>query len=179
MTVLVCYWVLRVVCACECVCARACVCVCVCVCAARLCVCERERERERGGGGSHHSTSAILIAACVCVCVWERERERVTSQQSVGYSPSEIVLIASCLQTHMSIITVCHVTLFPSRAWTDGKTKDIINYLYFNFESWSLWLLKWTYISDAACGVRAITMHWVSWPIRADCACRKAGLCRK
>ncbi len=24
-----------------------------------------------------------------------------------------------------------------------------------------------------ACGVRPITMHWVSWPIRADCACRK------
>ncbi len=25
---------------------------------------------------------------------------------------------------------VCHVTLFPSRAWTDGKPKDIINCLY-------------------------------------------------
>ncbi len=33
--------------------------------------------------------------------------------------------------------------------------------------------------ADAACGVRSITMHWVSWPIRADCACRKEGLCRK
>ncbi len=30
-----------------------------------------------------------------------------------------------------------------------------------------------------ACGVRPITMLWVSWPIRADCACRKEGLCRK
>ncbi len=26
-----------------------------------------------------------------------------------------------------------------------------------------------------ACGVRPITMHCVSWPIRADCACRKKG----
>ncbi len=36
---------------------------------------------------------------------------------------------------------------------------------------------KGRYISDAACGVRPITMHCVSWPIRADCACRKEGLC--
>ncbi len=30
-----------------------------------------------------------------------------------------------------------------------------------------------------AWGVRPITMHWVSWPIRADCTCWKEGLCRK
>ncbi len=30
-----------------------------------------------------------------------------------------------------------------------------------------------------ACGVRPITMHCVSWPIRADCACQKEELCRK
>ncbi len=35
---------------------------------------------------------------------------------------------------------------------------------------------KGRYISDAASGVRPITMHCVSWPIRADCACRKEGL---
>ncbi len=38
---------------------------------------------------------------------------------------------------------------------------------------------KGRYISDMACGVRPITMHCVSWPIRADCACRKEGICRK
>ncbi len=38
---------------------------------------------------------------------------------------------------------------------------------------------KGRYISDAACGVRLITMHCASWPIRADCARRKEGLCRK
>ncbi len=38
---------------------------------------------------------------------------------------------------------------------------------------------KGRYISDAAYGVRPITMHCASWPIRADCACRKEGLCRK
>ncbi len=29
------------------------------------------------------------------------------------------------------------------------------------------------------CGVRPITMLCASWPIRADCACRKEGLCKK
>ncbi len=38
---------------------------------------------------------------------------------------------------------------------------------------------KGRYISDESCGVRPITMHCVSWPIRADCACLKEGLCRK
>ncbi len=38
---------------------------------------------------------------------------------------------------------------------------------------------KRRYISDAACGVRSITMHCASWPIRADCAGRMEGLCRK
>ncbi len=28
---------------------------------------------------------------------------------------------------------------------------------------------KGCYISNVACGVRPITMLWVSWPIRADC----------
>ncbi len=38
---------------------------------------------------------------------------------------------------------------------------------------------KGRYISDTACGVWPITMHCASWPIRADCTCRKEGLCRK
>ncbi len=38
---------------------------------------------------------------------------------------------------------------------------------------------KGRYIYDAACGVRPITMHCASWPIRADCVCRKEELCRK
>ncbi len=110
--------------------------MCVCVC---VCVRERERERERG---SHHSTSAILIAACVCVCERERERERdrVTSQQSVQPIRNRLNrgLFANTYEHHHC---VCHATLFPSQALNDGKTKDIINCLYFNFESWSsrLW----------------------------------------
>ncbi len=37
---------------------------------------------------------------------------------------------------------VCHATLFPFRPWTDAKTKDIINCLYFYFESWRSRLWK-------------------------------------
>ncbi len=75
-----------------------------------VCVCVREREREGGGGHT--------AAQCVCVCVCEREREREWS----------------CVQTQ-DHHCVCHATLFLSQAWTDGKTKDIINCLYSYFES--------------------------------------------
>ncbi len=53
-------------------------------------------------------------------------------------------------------------------------------------QSMSMGYHTWLYVTSLslsfptrACGVRPITMHWVSWPIRADCACRKEGLCRK
>ncbi len=96
------------------------------MCALCVCVCERERDRVTSQHisylnrsvcvretGSHFRTSAILIAACVCVCVCVsvrecvcvRERER-RSHHSGVYSVSEIVLIAACLQTHRSFITV-------------------------------------------------------------------------
>ncbi len=111
-------------------------CVCVCV---RACEWERKRDRVT----SQH-VSYLNGGLCVCVCERERERERETgSHHSGAYSPSEIVLIAACSQIHTSFINrVCHATLFLSRASTDAKTKDIINCLYFNFESWSSWLWK-------------------------------------
>ncbi len=95
-------------------------------------MCERET-------GPHHTTSAILIAACVCVR--ERKRERVTSQQSVQPVRNSLNrgLFAHIYEHHHGVF---HPTLFPSRAWTDGKTKDIINCLYIYFESWSSRLWK-------------------------------------
>ncbi len=178
-------------------------CVRVCVC---VCVWERERERDserERETGSHLSTSAILIAACVCVyvyvcgcererqghitvesavlndglCVWERERERerdrVTSQWSQR-SWSRLVY------KHIRASSLCLSRDFVLlSAWTDGKTKDIINCLYIYFERWSSQLWKGVLLSEVACGVRPITMHCAGWPIRADCACRKEGLCRK
>ncbi len=153
------------------------------ICYWLLRVCVRERET-----GSHLSTSAILIVACVCVsvcvcvceCEKERERERERerwSHHSGVYSASEIVLIVACLQTHTSIITVCHVTLFPSRAGTDVKLRTLLTVFTFILKAEARDYGKGRYI--APCGVRPITMHCASWPIRADWACQKEGLCRK
>ncbi len=134
-------------------------------CASCVCVRQREREKERQGhSGVSYLNSNVCVCVCVCVCVWERERERereserVTSQRSVETVRNHLNrgLFAN---TYEHRHCVCHTTLFPSRAWTDGKTKSSI--------------------FDTACGVRPITMHCASWPIRADCACRKEELCRK
>ncbi len=130
-------------------------------------VCVREREIDRVT--SHHITSAIFIAACLCVCVCVREREREReggSHHSRVYSPSEIVLIAACLQmqTHTSTFELCLYILTVFTIIWKAEAR------YYG---------KGRYISDAACGVRPITMHCASWPIRTDCACWKEGLCRK
>ncbi len=80
----------------------------------------------------------VLWVVCVCVCV--RERDRVTHHSGVNYL--NCGLSANAYELYHG---VCHATLFRLRAWTDAKTKNIINCLYFSFESWSLWL--WSYIS--------------------------------
>ncbi len=89
----------------------------VCVC---VCVCERESQ----------SCSVVCVCVCVCVCscVWESK----TRSHNHGL----------CANTYEFHYCVCHATLFPFRAWTDGKTKVIINYLYFSFKSWSSQLRK-------------------------------------
>ncbi len=97
------------------VCAHTCVCVCVCVC-----VWERKSQLQR--------RVCVCVCVCVCACMCERERQGPTT--------------AACVQTHTCFITVSVTWLFPSRAWTDGKTKDIINCLYFSFEGWSSRLWK-------------------------------------
>ncbi len=117
----------------------------------------------------------VLHIVCVCVCV--RERERETGSHHSGVSCLNRGLCANTYEHHH---WVCHVTLFPFRAWTDGKTKDIINSLLSLHLSWKLKLaIMERDIPTRACGVRPITMHRASWPIRADCACRKEELCRK
>ncbi len=70
------------------------------------------------------------VCVCVCVCVWERESERqghVTVESAV--------LIVACLKhIQASSLSLSHDSV-PLSAWTDGKTKDIINCLYIYFES--------------------------------------------
>ncbi len=124
---------------------------------------------------------SVCVCVCVCVCLCVRERERETgSHHSRVYSPSEIVLIAACLQTHTSIITVS-VTRLCSTLGHElmVKLRTLLTVFTLILKAEARDYGKWRYISDAACGVRPITMHCASWPIRADCACRKEGLCRK
>ncbi len=104
---------------------------------------------------------------CVCVCV----RGTGSHHNSGVYSPSEIVSTGACVQTHTSIITVS-VTRLCSPFGLELMVKL----------TWKLKLVimvRGITFPTCACGVRPITMHWVSWPIRADCTCWKEGLCRK
>ncbi len=75
-----------------------------------------------------------------CVsCVRERERER---ERESHITVESVVLTAACVQTHTSFITESVTRFCSPRAWTDAKTKDIINCLYIYFERWSLRLWK-------------------------------------
>ncbi len=87
------------------------------------------------------SNVAQCVCVCVCVCVWGGNR--VTSQRGVTLQLIRNRLNRSlCANTYELHHCVCHATLFPFQAWTDGKTKDIINCLYIYFESQSSWLWK-------------------------------------
>ncbi len=109
----------------------------ICYWLLRVWVSEREREIERERERERHIT-----ASCVCVREMERERERHITASCVcvwahvcerGETLSHNRRL--CANTYEHRHGVCHATLFPSRAWTDGKTKDIINCLYFYLES--------------------------------------------
>ncbi len=124
---------------------------CVCVC---VCVWERER------------VTAQRSIVCVCVCVWERERGRH------GHTT------AACVQTHTSFITVSVTRLsFPLGLELMVKPRTLLTVFAINLKAEARDYGKGRYISDAACGVRPITMHCASWPIRADWAFQEEGLC--
>ncbi len=90
------------------------------------------------------------------------------------------ITTAACVQTHTSIITVSVTRLCSSFGLElMVKLRTLLTVFTFILKAKARDYGKGCYISDAAYGVRPITMHWVSWPIRADCACRKEGLCRK
>ncbi len=100
-----------------------------------VCVWERERERERERGG-HSAASCVCVCVCVCVCARVRVCVRVREGDKVTSQPQLVCKYIRASSLRLS------ATLFPSRAWTDGKTKDIINCLYIYFESWSSRLWK-------------------------------------
>ncbi len=77
-------------------------------------------------------TLCVCVCVCVCACACV---ERETGSHHSGVSCLNRGLCTANIYVHHHC--VCHATLFLSRAWTDGKTKDIINCLYIYFESWS------------------------------------------
>ncbi len=120
--------------------------MCVCVC---LYGCEREKEE----------VAALCVCVCVCALVCERGRQ--------GHTTS------ACLQTHTSFITVSVTGLCsPLGLEMMVKLKTLLPVFTLVLKAEARDYGKGCYISDAACGVRPITMLWVSWPIRTDCACR-------
>ncbi len=107
------------------------------------------------------------VCECVCVCVCVRG---TGSHHSGVYSPSEIVLTTACVQIHTNIFTVSVTRLCSPLGLELIKL------------TWKLKLViivRGVTFPTRACGVWPITMHWVSWPIRADCTCWKERLCRK
>ncbi len=132
-----------------------------------VCVCERERERERERVTSQRRVCAcVCVCVCVCACVYERGRHGPTT--------------AACVQTHTSIITVSVKRLCSSLGLElMVKLRTLLTVFTFILKAKARDYGKGCYISDTACGVRPITMHCASWPIRADCAGRKEGLCSK
>ncbi len=105
---------------------------------------------------------------CVCVCVLAcvREEDKVTQPRLV------------CKHIRASLPSV---TRLCSPFWLElmVQLRTLLTVFTLVLKAEARDYGKGNYISDAACGVRPITMHWVSCPIRADCACRKEGLCRK
>ncbi len=132
-------------------------CVCVCACA---CVWERERERV---------TVQLRLCVCVCVCVLMcvREGETVTQPRLV------------CKHIRASSLCLSRDSVHLSGLELMVKLRTLLTVFTIILKAEARDYGKGRYISDAACGVRPSTMHCASWPIRADCACRKEGLCRK
>ncbi len=137
-------------------------------------------------GASESATVCFVISLSICywllrVCEWERG----TSQRRVFVlacvrEGRHCHTTAACVQTHTSIVTVSVTRLCsPLRLELMVKLRTLLTVFTFILKAKARDYGKGRYISDSACGVRPITMHCVSWPIRVDCACRKEGLCRK
>ncbi len=97
----------------------------------------------------------VCVCVCVCVCALTCGREEDMSHNH-GLCANTITQLCSPLGLELMV-----------------KLRTLITVFIFILKAEARDYGKGRYISDATCGVRPITMHWVSWPIRADCACRK------
>ncbi len=118
----------------------------------------------------------FALHVCVCVCERERERERVTAQRRL------CVCARVCERGRQGHTTASFITVSVTRICSPlglevlVKLRTLLTVFTFILKAESRDYGKGRYISNAACGVRPITMHCASWPIRADCVCRKEGL---
>ncbi len=111
----------------------------------------------------------VCVCVCVCVCAHVCERGRH------GHTTAACVL-----QTHTSIITASVTRLCSSLGLElMVKLRTLLTVFTFILKAKAAIMERGVTFPTRACGVRPITMHCASWPIRADCACRKEGLCRK
>ncbi len=128
----------------------------------------------------HAILIAFFVYVRVCVCGSERERERERERDGHSVQPFRNRLnrglFANTYEHHQYI---CHATLFPSRLELMVKLRTLLTVFTFILKAETLDYGKRHHIFDAACGVRQLSMHCASWPIRADYTWRKEGLCRK
>ncbi len=76
-----------------------------------------------------------------------------------------------CSNTYELHHCVCHVTLFLSQLELMVKLRTLLDIFTFIFKAKDRNYGKGRYISNKnTCGVRPITILWVSWPIRTDLA---------
>ncbi len=131
-------------------------------------------------GDSESATVCFVIILSICswllkygalhvVCV----RTRVCERGRHGHTTT------TCVQTHTSFITVSVTWLCsPFGLGLMVKLWTLITVFTFIFKLNLAIMERGVTFPNHACGVRPITMHCVNWPIRADCACWREGLCR-
>ncbi len=112
----------------------------------------------------------VCVCACsrVCVCMLACVHARVCVCERETRSHQNRGLFANTYELHHC--------LSRDTVPLNGKLRTLLTVFTF---IWKLKLYKRIIERDITFGVPPITMHCASWPIRADCACRKEGLCRK
>ncbi len=105
----------------------------------------------------------FCVCVCVCVCV--------CSRVWAGDTVTQPLLVCENIRA-----SLC---LSPALAWTDIKTRDIINGLYIYFKCWSSRLWKGALHFQRVLVVFGQSQCSGSVGQSEQTACRKEGLCRK
>ncbi len=96
--------------------------------------------------GASESTTVCFVIS-LSICYWQILREGETGSHNNRVSFLKRGLCANTYEHHHC---VCHATLLPVHAWTDGKCKDIINCLFtFNLNAEARDYAEGHYIFDS------------------------------